>query len=74
MNVVWSAACVGKAHGMLSIVGLEDGVIQTLCQQALAGSSAGTVCQLANFLFPQVHLIGSKCNVDLTAAIGIVAW
>ena len=47
----------GKPHGMLSIVGLEDRTIETLCREALEGCPAGTVCQLANYLFPQVSLI-----------------
>ena len=48
------SAYAGKPHGMLSIVGLEDRTIETLCREALEGCPAGTVCQLANYLFPQV--------------------
>lgn len=41
---------------MLSIVGLQDQDIQDICKQALAEAPAGTICQMANFLFPQVCL------------------
>ena len=46
---------------MLSIVGLEDRTIETLCREALEGSPAGTVCQLANYLFPQVCVPHTTC-------------
>ena len=45
----------GEAHGMLSIVGLPDEDIQGMCKEALAHAPAGSICQLANFLFPQVR-------------------
>ncbi|DBB12917.1 TPA: hypothetical protein ACH3X3_005670 [Trebouxia sp. C0006] len=51
-----AAATVGRPHGMLSIIGLQDEDIQDICKQALAQAPAGTICQMANFLFPQVCL------------------
>lgn len=39
---------------MLSIVGLADDVIEGICENALSHAPAGSICQFANFLFPQV--------------------
>jgi hypothetical protein len=45
----------GRPHGMLSVVGLSDEDIAAVCEEARsAAGGAGTVCQLANMLFPQV--------------------
>ena len=41
---------------MLSIVGLADKDIEDICAQALAQAPAESICQMANFLFPQVRL------------------
>lgn len=46
-----AAAAVGKPHGMLSVVGLEDSVLQRLCGEVLAAEPEGTVCRIANNLF-----------------------
>lgn len=53
------AARTGPPHGMLSVVGLADVDLQTLCQQARQAVQVegGTVCQLANFLFPQGRVV-----------------
>ncbi|KAJ9531207.1 hypothetical protein QJQ45_006646 [Haematococcus lacustris] len=53
------AARTGPPHGMLSVVGLADADLQTLCQQARQAVQVegGTVCQLANFLFPQGRVV-----------------
>jgi hypothetical protein len=45
----------GRAHGMLSVVGLGDGDIERLCEDARQQLGGDTVCQLANYLFPQVR-------------------
>ncbi len=45
----------GRGHGMLSIVGLGDDDITRLCAEARERLGSDTVCQLANFLFPQVR-------------------
>lgn len=55
---------------MLSIVGLEDRTIQNLCREALDNCPAGTVCQLANYLFPQVR--STSHHNSLTATMGFV--
>jgi hypothetical protein len=40
---------------MLSVVGLSDADVAAVCEEARAkAGGAGTVCQLANMLFPQV--------------------
>ena len=48
---------LGKPHGMLSIVGLADDVIEGICAKALRQAPAGSICQIANFLFPQVPFL-----------------
>ena len=66
---------------MLSIVGLSDPDIEGICKKVLAAAPAGTICQMANFLFPQVgdwSLPPADCwNVHVTSvafvAIGAVA-
>ena len=42
---------------MLSIVGLTDDVLEGICKKALSQAPEGSVCQIANFLFPQVPLL-----------------
>lgn len=45
----------GRPHGMLSVVGLGDEALQAICSEVRAHSDRqGTVCQLANYLFPTV--------------------
>ncbi|KAF5836458.1 hypothetical protein DUNSADRAFT_5905 [Dunaliella salina] len=47
-------------HGMLSVVGLHDNDLEDICRQAIAAvapAPGGTVCQLANMLFPQGRVI-----------------
>jgi [acyl-carrier-protein] S-malonyltransferase len=46
----------GRAHGMLSVVGLGDADIERLCEEARQQLGDDTVCQLANYLFPQVRI------------------
>ena len=52
-----AAAKLGKPHGMLSIIGLDDAKLEALCAQARASQGAGSVCQLANYLFPQGRVV-----------------
>lgn len=51
-------AQMGEPHGMLSIIGLGDGEIEAICSQVRSEmpyiNQTPTVCQLANYLFPQV--------------------
>ncbi|PSC70866.1 malonyl -acyl carrier transacylase [Micractinium conductrix] len=51
-----AAAKLGKPHGMLSVVGLSDADLESICA-AVRGSMPGAVCQLANFLFPQGRVV-----------------
>jgi malonyl CoA-acyl carrier protein transacylase len=39
---------------MLSVVGLGDADLERLCEEARQQLGGDTVCQLANYLFPQV--------------------
>lgn len=66
-----AAASVGEPHGMLSVVGLGDDVLGECVRRAAAEVppvAGGTVCQVANALFPQV---GYVC-VWLVVAVVVV--
>eukprot|EP01025_Chloroclados_australasicus_P047430 TRINITY_DN5308_c1_g1_i2.p2 TRINITY_DN5308_c1_g1~~TRINITY_DN5308_c1_g1_i2.p2 ORF type:complete len:531 (+),score=73.37 TRINITY_DN5308_c1_g1_i2:121-1713(+) len=52
-----AAAKEGKPHGMLSIVGLSDQQVQSICDQVKQKMGEDTVCQIANYLFPQGRVI-----------------
>ena len=47
-----AAAKLGKPHGMLSIIGLSDAVLEEVCQKARVKIGGDTVCRIANYLFP----------------------
>ena len=47
-----AAAKQGRPHGMLSIIGLEDGPLGEICAKVRAKLGGDVVCQLANYLFP----------------------
>jgi hypothetical protein len=49
-----AAAAQGEPHGMLSVVGLPDADLESICQQVLSELPSGTVCGVANQLFPKV--------------------
>ena len=49
-----AAASVGRPHGMLSVIGLSDEDLEAICKDVCQKMGPDTVCQLANFLFPQV--------------------
>jgi len=46
------AASVGK-QAMLSVVGLEREVVDTLCKESAEAEGPGGVCKVANYLFPK---------------------
>jgi [acyl-carrier-protein] S-malonyltransferase len=46
------AAAVGK-QGMISIVGLEESVLNGLCEKAAKADGPNGVCKIANHLFPK---------------------
>lgn len=50
----------GRGHGMLSVVGLSDADLDKLCREAREQLGGDTVCQIANYLFPQVRC-GEDC-------------
>ncbi len=47
-----AAAKQSKPHGMLSIIGLGDAVLEDVCAKARAKLGGDTVCRIANYLFP----------------------
>lgn len=62
-----AAAEQGDPHGMLSVVGLPDDKLAKLCSDEVAKQGESTVCQLANYLFPQGrvvsgHKVGRLCH------------
>ncbi len=60
-----AAAKTGKAHGMLSVIGLDDKTLEDVCTKARAAAGAGTVCQVANYLFPTGRVVsGHKSALD----------
>ena len=52
-----AAAKMGKPHGMLSIIGLEDKPLEDICAQVRASLGGDMVCQLANYLFPTGRVV-----------------
>eukprot|EP00873_Tetraselmis_striata_P035122 jgi/Tetstr1/455386/TSEL_042218.t1 len=52
-----AAAEQGDPHGMLSVVGLPDDKLAKLCSDEVAKQGESTVCQLANYLFPQGRVV-----------------
>ena len=52
-----AAAEAGEPHGMMSIVGLGDADVETICRKVKQQMPEGTVCQLANYLFPNGRVI-----------------
>ncbi|KAK9843971.1 hypothetical protein WJX81_000807 [Elliptochloris bilobata] len=52
-----AASATGRAHGMLTVIGLGDDVLEPLCVAALARTPQGTVCQVANLLFPTGRVV-----------------
>ena len=51
-----AAAAIGKPHGMLSVIGLSDADLDTICADVRKAMGPDCICQLANYLFPQVRL------------------
>lgn len=52
-----AAAKLGKSHGMLSIIGLEDGVLDDICAKVRLKLGTDIVCQTANYLFPTGRVV-----------------
>ena len=60
-----AAAKIGKAHGMLSVIGLDDKTMEDVCSKACATVGGETVCQIANYLFPTGRVVsGHKSALD----------
>lgn len=49
-----NAARMGPPHGMLSIIGLNDADVEAVCKDVRTRLGPDTICQMANYLFPQV--------------------
>ena len=64
-----AASAQGKPHGMLSVIGLSDADLETICAEARAKLGGDSVCKVANYLFPQVSKIDlSHCTMPLHTA------
>eukprot|EP00878_Enallax_costatus_P025741 GHUV01027567.1.p1 GENE.GHUV01027567.1~~GHUV01027567.1.p1 ORF type:complete len:570 (+),score=127.17 GHUV01027567.1:335-2044(+) len=59
----------GRAHGMLSVVGLTDDQLERLCDEARQKIGGDTVCRIANYLFPQVRLLIQSYLVNLLISL-----
>lgn len=64
-----AAAGVGQ-HGMMSVVGLEDAPLAAICEAAAKAGPPGTVCIVANYLFPKGRVVSGD-KVALEEARGI---
>jgi [acyl-carrier-protein] S-malonyltransferase len=51
-----AAAAAGDPHGMLSVVGLGDAEIESVCK-TVRDKMPGKTCQVANLLFPQGRVV-----------------
>lgn len=65
-----AAAAMGRPHGMLSVVGLPDSDLNRICGEVLDGMPNGTVCCIANHLFPNVSATVGHLSVFLYQAVG----
>lgn len=64
------AAQMGEPHGMLSVVGLNDSDINSICSDVKKKMGADTVIQPANYLFPQGRVIsGHKKALEEAAKL-----
>jgi [acyl-carrier-protein] S-malonyltransferase len=52
-----AAGAGARPHGMLSVIGLGDEALEALCGAARARLPPGTVCQVANLLFPTGRVV-----------------
>lgn len=60
-----AAAKLGKAHGMLSVIGLDDKTMEEVCSKVRAAGGVDVVCQIANYLFPTGRVVsGHKSALD----------
>ncbi|KIZ07315.1 (acyl-carrier-protein) S-malonyltransferase [Monoraphidium neglectum] len=61
-----SMAAAGRAgsrpHGMLSVVGLPDGELEGICREAAEKLGPGTVCVVANYLFPTGRVVSGHLD------------
>lgn len=51
-----------RPHGMLSVVGLGDVDLDRIVAAAAAGGPPGTVCRVANYLFPQGRVVSGHTD------------
>ena len=67
-----AAAKLGKPHGMLSIIGLEDKPLEDICAQVRANLGGDVVCQLANYLFPTGRVVSG--HNEALAQVQVQMW
>ncbi|GBF91835.1 hypothetical protein Rsub_04940 [Raphidocelis subcapitata] len=69
-----AARAGGRPHGMLSVVGLGDSELAALCRDAAGRLGPGTVCEVANKLFPTGRVVsGHNDALDLVQAAALEA-
>ena len=69
-----AAAKLGKPHGMLSIIGLEDKPLEDICAQVRATMGGDTVCQLANYLFPTGRVVSGHNEALAQVQVQMCPW
>ena len=57
-----AAAKLGKPHGMLSVIGLDDAAMEAVCSKARAEVGSEAVCQIANYLFPTGRVVSGHLS------------
>eukprot|EP00198_Chlamydomonas_reinhardtii_P012419 XP_001701756.1 predicted protein [Chlamydomonas reinhardtii] len=73
MAAAAAAGAGARPHGMLSVVGLGDARLGEVVAAALAGAAPGSVCQVANYLFPQGRVVSGHRDVLEVVRAGALA-
>jgi [acyl-carrier-protein] S-malonyltransferase len=69
-----AARAGGRPHGMLSIIGLDDAEVEAAAAAGRAAGGPGTVCAVANRLFPTGRVLGGHSDaLDAAAAAASAA-
>lgn len=75
-----AAAKIGQAHGMLSVIGLDDKTLEDICKKVKEKMGSGIVCQLANYLFPTGRVVSghkealNQVQVNTTSVWLLIGW
>jgi len=63
----------GRPHGMLSIIGLDDAEVEAAAAAGRAAGGPGTVCAVANRLFPTGRVLAGHADALDAAAVAATA-